>query len=132
MKALTVDQYAEKHSINRCTVFRQCASGVLEFYYDGATRMIKGIKESDTFIFNKKQALMGLEQPLKEEDFTSKSEILCPHCFTVYPSGNLNRKKKLTCGTCKGVFYVSVEVVKSYTTTIKGERLTFDNQFPDG
>jgi len=131
MSGLTVDQYAEENNINRSTVFRQCASGKIGFYFDGSTRMIKGPKEEDEFLFNKKNALMEFEiSEYREEDFISKDTILCPHCAAVYPSEHLHRKKVLTCGICKGVFTVTVEVIKSYTTIIKGERLTFGNQFP--
>jgi hypothetical protein len=132
MKGLTVNEYAKENNMDRSTVFRHCASGKLNFYFDASTRMIVGPKETDAFLYNKKNALMEFEiSEYRDEDFISKDKILCPHCASEYPSENLNRKKVLTCGTCKGVFTVSIEGVKSYTTTIKGERLTLNNQFPE-
>lgn len=132
MKGLTVDQYALANNMNRATVYRQCSSGKLEFYFDGTTRMIKRPKEEDEFLKNKKKALLKFEATeYKDQDFLSKDKILCPHCAEVYPSENIYRKKVLTCGTCKGSFNLNVEIIRSYSTVVIGQRLTFANQFPE-
>lgn len=59
----------------------------------------------------------------EEPDCSYTSEIICPHCGSdgfEYEHEN----KDLECHVCKGEISLEVELTPSYTTSIKGDRIT--------
>jgi len=58
-------------------------------------------------------------------DFHFEDEIICPHCGTTQNSDEIYESRDdETCETCGGVYGVDVEHSISYSTAIKGERIT--------
>lgn len=61
---------------------------------------------------------------LHESDFYNTNKILCPHCGSQISNDDVHESQELQCGVCDGEIYVEVEYTVSYSTTIKGNRIT--------
>lgn len=60
-------------------------------------------------------------------DHEGTSDIVCPHCGNSYcPDCGPAEEKEIECSTCGGKYDVTFEVAVTYTTTIRGDRVTAD------
>jgi len=57
-------------------------------------------------------------------DFYSNDEPICPHCGTKLGTDELYETQDVECHVCEGIVEVEVEFTPTYTTSIKGERIT--------
>lgn len=60
-----------------------------------------------------------------EEPNTSyRDEIICPHCGSEICRDDIHESQDLECYVCEGEFSLEVEYTPSYSTVVKGERIT--------
>lgn len=60
----------------------------------------------------------------KEPDTSCNDDIICPHCGSKFGNDDIHETQDLDCEVCGGEFYLEVEYSVSYSTTVKGERIT--------
>lgn len=60
----------------------------------------------------------------EEPDTMWQDEIICPHCGSEISNDDIYESQELTCGVCEGEMELEVEYTASYTTAVKGERIT--------
>ncbi len=60
----------------------------------------------------------------EEPDTYSTDEIICPHCGSKVYGEDVHRSQDMECGVCEGEFEVEVEYTATYSTTVKGKRIT--------
>jgi len=60
----------------------------------------------------------------EEPDCSFCDEIICPHCGSKIGSDDINESQELDCEVCDGEILLEVDWTASYSTTIKGERIT--------
>lgn len=63
---------------------------------------------------------LGGEDP----DCTYCDDIICPHCGTKQSSDEIYENQDLKCYLCEGEMHLEVDYSASYTTSIKGKRVT--------
>ena len=51
-------------------------------------------------------------------------EIICPHCGSETSSADIHESQDLECDVCEGEFSLEVDYTASYSTEVKGERIT--------
>lgn len=60
----------------------------------------------------------------EDPDCDYRDEIICPHCGSTLCSDELHESQDIECHVCEGEIYLEVEYTASYTTSVKGERIT--------
>lgn len=60
----------------------------------------------------------------EEPDCSYTDEIICPHCGSKVYGDDVHESQDLECSVCEGELSVSVEYTVSYSTEIKGKRIT--------
>lgn len=60
----------------------------------------------------------------KEPDCSYTDEIICPHCGSKIHDSDIHESQDMECSVCYGELSVEVEYTISYSTMIKGERVT--------
>lgn len=63
------------------------------------------------------------EKPSKY-DFHYMDEIKCPHCGSKLNSDEMHESQDMECYVCEGELSVEVEYTPTYSTSIKGKRVT--------
>lgn len=59
-----------------------------------------------------------------EYEFHCMDEIKCPHCGSEISSQDIYESQDIECGVCEGEISLEVEYTASYSTLIKGKRIT--------
>ena len=59
-----------------------------------------------------------------EPDCSYSDEIICPHCGSKISNDDIHESQDIECHVCEGEIYLEVEYTASYSTTIKGKRVT--------
>ncbi len=57
-------------------------------------------------------------------DFTSNNEIICPHCGSEIGKDGMHESQDIECHVCEGEIILEVEYTATYSTSIKGKRVT--------
>ena len=60
----------------------------------------------------------------EEPDCSYTDEIICPHCGSVISNDDLHESTDIECHVCDGEISLEVDYTASYSTSIKGERIT--------
>lgn len=60
----------------------------------------------------------------EEPDCSYMDEIICPHCGSKIHDDGLRESQDIECSVCNGEISLEVEYTLSFTTTIKGKRIT--------
>jgi len=60
----------------------------------------------------------------EEPDCHYTDDIICPHCGSEVSNDELYESQDTECYVCKGEMFVEVEYSATYTTVVKGERIT--------
>lgn len=75
----------------------------------------------------KREALAAVaDDDFGEWDFRNNDKVVCPHCKSEYTPDEPSDGDE-ACDVCGGEFTVEIEYSISYTTKLKGERLTIDS-----
>lgn len=64
------------------------------------------------------------KQKFDEFDFHCMDEIKCPHCGSEIDNDDLHKSEDIECGVCEGEIELEVDYTASYSTSIKGKRVT--------
>jgi len=60
----------------------------------------------------------------EEPDCEYCDEIICPHCGTTISNDDIHESQDLECDVCHGEISLEVDWTASYSTSIKGKRIT--------
>ena len=110
----------EKHDVCKCCgVSRKEIIGSVWGGSKGWTcNSCKEEKDSEV----RKEAFKKLDG--EEPDCTWTDEIICPHCGSRICSDDIHESQDLECYVCEGQLALEIEYTASYSTTIKGKRIT--------
>lgn len=83
--------------------------------------------EAKESLQRKHEALAAVaDEEFDEFEFRSNDEVVCPHCKSEYQPDEPSDGEE-ECDVCGGEFTVEIEYSISYTTKLKGKRLTLDD-----
>ncbi len=59
-----------------------------------------------------------------DPDCYSVDNIICPHCGSIVGSDDIHESQDMDCHVCDGEMHLEVEYSFTYSTTVKGKRIT--------
>lgn len=60
----------------------------------------------------------------REPDCTYRDKIICAHCGSDISSSDLYESQDIECDVCEGEMHLEIEYTPTYSTSVKGERVT--------
>ena len=119
--------YVECDHHNVCRSCKTPRSEIKESVWGGKHGWQCNTCEAEESLKRKRDALAAVaDEEFDDWDFSNNDQVVCPHCKSKY-SPDEPSDGDVDCGTCGGEFTVEIEYSISYTTKLKGKRLTLDD-----
>lgn len=119
--------YVECDQHNVCRTCKTPRSEIKDSVWGGKHGWQCNSCEAEESLKRKRDALAAVaDEEFDEWDFRNNDEVVCPHCKSKY-NPDEPRDGAQTCDVCDGEYELEIEYSVSYTTKLKGERLTLDS-----